>query len=355
MHHVMIHPASYENCRAAVDRAFELFPQEITSKKVLIKPNVLRLSTAEEHIVTHPALLRAVVDKVEEMSPAEIVVGDNPGMFNYGDNEKSFEKTGLMAAAKGYYKNLGDTSQPLAFNPDFMPEVGVSKDILDADIFISLPKFKTHGLTVMTGAIKNSYGILPGAQKARLHRNAGTPERFHEVIVDVFNLRVPDLFIMDAVVGMEGNGPASPDLREIGLILAADNGVAMDSVVARMMGIDPGRLLFLQKAKAMGLGDYASQSIQIDGEMQILTDFKLPPLGGEAISDNAVIQEFIKERARIRPQADPEQCTGCGVCIDHCPVAALGMEDILPVVDTDLCITCFCCQEICPEKAMTLK
>lgn len=191
MHRVMIHPASYDSCRCAVDRAFEIFPQEIARKKVLIKPNVLRASTAEEHIVTHPSLLRAVVEKVEEMSPAEIVVGDNPGAFSYGDNEESFKKTGLMDAAKGYYRNLGNTTQHLAFNPDFMPEVGISKEILDADIIISLPKFKTHGLTVMTGAIKNSYGILPGAQKARLHRIAGTPERFHDVIVEVFRLRVP--------------------------------------------------------------------------------------------------------------------------------------------------------------------
>ena len=101
MHRVMIYPTTYENCREAVDRAFELFPQNVSGKKIVIKPNVLRTSTAEEHIVTNPALLRAVVDKVEEMSPAEIVVGDNPGLFNYGDNENSFEKTGLMAAAKG--------------------------------------------------------------------------------------------------------------------------------------------------------------------------------------------------------------------------------------------------------------
>jgi len=181
MHRIMIHQASYDNCRESVDRAFALFPQEIAQKKILIKPNVLRASTAEEHIVTPPALLRAVVEKVEKMSPAQIVVGDNPGLFNYGDNENSFEKTGLMDAAKGYYRNLGNTTQNLAFNPDFMPEVGVSKQIMDADIIISLPKFKTHGLTVMTGAIKNSYGILPGAQKARLHQIAGTPAQFHDV------------------------------------------------------------------------------------------------------------------------------------------------------------------------------
>ncbi len=355
MHRVMIHPATYADCRNAVDHAFALFPQKIAGKKVVIKPNVLRTSQAEEHIVTNPALLRAVIDKVEELAPRELVVGDNPGLFNYGDNENSFKQTGLMEAAKGYYKNLGDTVQHLVFNPDYMPEVGVSKDIMDADIFISLPKFKTHGLTVLTGAIKNSYGILPGAQKARLHQLAGSPERFHELIVDVFRLRVPDFFIMDAVVGMEGNGPASPELREIGLILAADNAVALDAVVARMMGVEPSRLRFLQKAKECGLGDFEASEIAIDGQMPILVDFKLPPLGGEAIADNQAIQQLMHSKINVTPQADPELCTACGACVEHCPVSALILEGAVPVVDADTCITCFCCQEICPEKAMSLR
>jgi len=355
MHRVMIQPAGYDTCRNAVDLVFELFPVQIAGKKVLIKPNVLRASEAKEHIVTNPALLRAVVEKVEEMRPAGIIVGDNPGLFSYGDNEKSFKITGLMEAAKGYYRNLGNTPQKVSFNPEYIPEVGVSKEILDADVFISLPKFKTHGLTVMTGAIKNSYGILPGAQKARLHRIAETPERFHELIVDVFRLRVPDLFIVDAVVGMEGNGPASPDLRDIGLILAADNAVALDGVIARMMGIDPARLRFLQKAKATGLGDYDTAKIKIHGELKVLQNFKLPQLGGEAIAGNTVIQEFIKSKTRIRPHADPNLCTACGACIDQCPVSALAMKNNFPEADAEKCITCFCCQEICPEKAMSLR
>ncbi|MBN2244549.1 MAG: hypothetical protein JW755_01755 [Candidatus Aminicenantes bacterium] len=52
---VMIHPATYENVRQAVDRAFELFPLKFQGKKVLIKPNVLRVPEAKEGIVTHPA------------------------------------------------------------------------------------------------------------------------------------------------------------------------------------------------------------------------------------------------------------------------------------------------------------
>lgn len=351
----MIHPASYENVHQAVDRAFELFPLEFKGKSVLIKPNVLRASDWNEGVVTHPSVLKAVVDKVETLDPASIVVGDNPGLFNYGANEESFEKTGLMAAAGGHYKNIGNDSVKVDFNTDFMPTVSLSRIIKDTDIIISLPKFKTHGLTVMTGAIKNSYGFLPGAQKAKLHKAAGTPQRFHEMLVDVFRLRVPDLFLVDAVVGMEGNGPASPDLRDIGRILASDNAVALDAVIATMMGCEPGALRFLQRAKEAGLGDFDLNSIEVIGELTPLPDFKLPPLGGEAIMQNETIQSMLSDRTLLRPQADPELCTACGTCIDQCPVSALVMDDHLPEVDVDTCITCFCCQEMCPEKAIALK
>jgi len=355
MSKVLIHPATYADVRTAVEQVFKRFPLDLKGKKILIKPNVLRASRAEEGIVTHPAVLRAVVEKIETMQPGSIVVGDNPGAFSYGANEESFEKTGLEEASKGHYRNIGDDSQKVDFNPDFISTVNLSRIVLDADIIISVPKFKTHGLTVVTGAIKNSYGFLPGAQKARLHKAAGNPRRFHEMLVDVFRLRVPDLFIVDAVVGMEGNGPASPDLRDIGLILASDNAVAMDGVIAVMMGVEPDQLRFLQKAREVGLGDYDPSTIEIIGEMKKLPDFKLPPLGGEASFSNKPLQDRLQQLTLLLPQADPELCTGCGTCVDQCAAMALTMNDDLPQVDADSCITCFCCQEMCPEKAMTLK
>jgi uncharacterized protein (DUF362 family)/Pyruvate/2-oxoacid:ferredoxin oxidoreductase delta subunit len=354
MSKVLIHPATYDNLAEAVHRAFEAFPLPLKDKKILIKPNVLRTSDPKEAIVTHPAVLAAVVEHVASMGPASLVVGDNPGVVSYGANEECFKKTGLMEAAGGYYRNIGTDAQTLNFNPEYMPTVSVSRAVLDADIVISLPKFKTHGLTVLSGAIKNSYGILPGAQKARLHKAAGSPERFHQMIVDVFRLRVPDIFIVDAVVGMEGNGPASSDLRDIGLILASDNAVAMDAVIATMMGCDPARLGFLRKAKSVGLGDFDVDSIEILGELKRIPDFKLPPLGGEANIGNPVIQEMLTKPTTLRPQANQDLCTGCGVCIEQCPVSALSMGDRFPEVDANICIRCFCCQELCPEKAMAL-
>ncbi|MFO7930136.1 MAG: DUF362 domain-containing protein [Thermodesulfobacteriota bacterium] len=357
MSEVMIHPASYESVRQAVDRAFELFPVDLAGKKVLIKPNVLRSAGPDEAITTHPSVLSAVLANAASRNPASIVVGDNPGMLDYGANQESFKKTGLMEAAGGYYENIGDDPVPVSFNPEFMSTVSVSRAVLDADVIISLPKFKTHGLTVITGALKNSYGILPGAIKAKLHKAAGSPERFHELLVDVFSLRVPDLFIVDAVVGMEGNGPASPDLRDVGCIIAGDNAVAVDSVIAKMMGLDPGRLRFLQYAKEKGLGDYEEESITTHGKAEPIPDYKIPPLGGEANLNNPDIQELISSRIQVRPIPDEELCTGCGTCAEQCPVSALVMDEQtdLPVVDEETCIACFCCQEVCPEKAIRLE
>jgi len=351
---VSINSASYENCRAAIDQVFELFSPDLAGKKVLVKPNVLRESRPEDGIATHPAVLRTVVERVEQENPAAIVVGDNPGAFSYGANEASFHATGLLEAAKGYYQNIGTEPVDVEFNPTFVDRVRISRAVLEADIIISLPKFKTHGLTTITGAIKNSYGFIPGAQKARLHLIAGDPWRFGELIVDVFSLRVPELYIVDAVVGMEGNGPASKELRQIGRIMASDNAVTLDAAIALMMGLEPGKLRFLQVAKQRGLGDFDPATVELVGGLEEIPDFRLPPMALKAEDISPGITEFLTGRTRLRPSVDEALCTGCGTCVEQCPASALSLNSGLPEVDTDKCITCFCCQEICPETAIKL-
>jgi heterodisulfide reductase subunit A-like polyferredoxin len=128
----------------------------------------------------------------------------------------------------------------------------------------------------------------------------------------------------------------------------------MDAVMARMMGLAPGRLRFLQRAVADGLGRFEAEAIEIVGEMPVLTDFKVPPRGGEALAGNKAVQDMMTGRVGLRPQADAQRCTGCGTCVDQCPAGALTLVDDLPRVAPELCISCFCCQEMCPEQAMML-
>ncbi|HVP79941.1 MAG TPA: 4Fe-4S binding protein, partial [Thermodesulfobacteriota bacterium] len=112
----------------------------------------------------------------------------------------------------------------------------------------------------------------------------------------------------------------------------------------------------LKKAEGMGLGDYDLKTIEVIGELKLLSDFKLPLLSGKRDFHNKNIQEVLRSRVILRPQVDHELCTGCGPCVEQCPVSALSTSGQLPQVDSKLvCITCFCCQEICPEKVMTLK
>jgi len=344
----------YAACRAAVDNAFELFPLRLTGKKVLIKPNVLRRAAPEEAVTTHPAVVRAVVDRVLESKPGALWVGDNPGLTGYGDNEACFRSAGIMEAAGGHYVNIGNRSATVPFAPAEEGHIQVSSAVLEADIVISVPKFKTHGLTVLSGAIKNSYGILPGTLKGRLHQRAGNPGAFQGMILEVFKLRVPDLFIVDAIVGMQGNGPASKDLRHIGLIMASDNAVAIDAVMARMVNLDPRALQTLALAAAQGLGSFEKEDIRIDGEFKALHEFMLPLIPESGYASPGV-KQFIDRSLTVIPEVNSELCISCGECVAICPGKALIMEGEFPRVDLGKCIRCYCCQELCPQKGIQLR
>jgi len=352
-HTVMLRQASYATCRTAVDSVFEMFSPRLTGKKVLLKPNVLRRAAPEEAITTHPAVLKAVLDRVLEDKPGALWVGDNPGLVGYGNNEDCFKATGLMEAAGEHYVNISNKSAARPFALAEEGSIQVSSAVLEADIVISLPKFKTHGLAVLTGAIKNSYGILPGALKGRMHQRAGNPIAFQRMILEVFKLRVPDLFIMDAILGMQGNGPASKDLRHIGLIMASDNAVALDAVMARMVGLEPEVLPVLALAAEQGLGSFGKDDICIDGECKPLRDFILPPLPESGYAGPG-LKQFMDNALTAAPVVNADLCIGCGECAAICPGKALTMQDGLPRVDRAKCIRCYCCQELCPQKSIQL-
>lgn len=349
---VAILEASYEDCHLAIEKVFHLFPLDLKGKKVVIKPNVLRSAAPEEGVVTHPSVLKAVVEEVARRQPASIIVGDNPGVFSYGMNEKAFKDTGLMEAAGIYYRNLGAETVPQEIDSPYIGRALIPRAIVEADVYISVPKFKTHGLTGLSCAIKNNFGLLPGALKAQTHKKAGNPSNFAEALVDVFAIRIPDLVIVDGVLAMEGNGPVSKELISLGKILAGDDPVAVDAVVSYMMGFPVlPRTVGLAAARGYGISDLSK--INITGKLEVIPGFKLPPqIDPHATSANPGID--MSAIATARPKVDTELCSLCENCIEHCPCGALTIEKY-PVVNPELCITCFCCQELCPQKAIELK
>ncbi len=120
--------------------------------------------------------------------------------------------------------------------------------LLDADLVINLPKAKTHGQMVMTAAVKNSFGAVVGMEKAQWHFRAGkSPADFARLLLHVHALIAPRLSILDAVIGMEGNGPSAGDPRPLGLLMASADAHALDAVLARIWGLDPHQVFTLAR------------------------------------------------------------------------------------------------------------
>jgi len=362
---VLILEASYETVGAAVESALDAFPRDWANKKVLVKPNVLGGTTAEQHCTTHPALVKSVVESLARRG-ADVIVGDNPGRLGYGLNEASFKASGILDAAPDCYKNIGleRTNVPLP-RSRFLKSVSMSKAVLDADVIVSLPKFKTHQLTQISGAIKNSFGFVAGGDKPAAHRAAPTPKAFAEVLIDVYSVRPPDFVIMDAVVGMEGNGPAGKALRpDIGRIIASENAVDVDTVMAEMMGMDRSKVLLLQEAYRRGLGEPDVSGISVVGILQKIPKFKkpstfsrLPRNQGYIFAAHRVLYGWLTGTG-ARLTVDRSACTSCRSCFDICPprpkaitMKARGAAAI-PEFDPKKCIRCYCCMEVCPEQAI---
>ncbi len=354
MNKVLITEASYKDCRRAIELALSTFPLPVRDKRVLVKVNCMAGTQPEEGSITHPSVLGALVTLLEEMKPAEIMVGDNPGQGYYGRNQDVFDASGLREAAKGHYCNLGKEARAVPFDPSLINVMSPSRAVLDADIVISVPKFKTHIRTGVSVALKNSFGILPGAQKANLHHRAGSPYNFARALVEVFRLRPPDLFIVDGILVGQGVGPYSRELHYLGVIMASDNAVAMDATVARMMGYEPAQVPLIHFAQAAGLGSCREEDIEVIGNSRRIPGFSIPALASITSTEHHQMNAWMVEAPLYRPVVNTSKCDGCSICADGCTLGALTMAGGLPRLDPSLCVPCFCCQEVCPRQAIIL-
>jgi uncharacterized protein (DUF362 family)/ferredoxin-like protein FixX len=350
---VLVLEADYSRLEEGIEKVLQAFPLSWKGKKVVIKPNILGPSPPGKAITTHPSLIRCLVKSLRKRG-AFCLVGDNPGLSGYAANEHCARVSGIFDAADGCFVNFAQETIRIDVRSRHIKKLVVSRAIVEADLIINVPKFKTHLQTRVTGAVKNMFGILVGAEKARVHLSAARPEDFSEALVDIYQIRIPDLTIMDAVVGMEGNGPSSNDLRPIGKILAGPNGVAVDGLMAAMMGVSPNKVDTLRIAFQRGLGEVDPAKMEIQGSWPRLKEYKMPLTFvsrgwiGSAVN-KLLYRPLVKPRLHVRE----ERCDRCGVCVQHCPAQALTMADV-PRLDVEKCISCYCCYELCSNQAVEL-
>lgn len=339
------------------------FP-DMRDKTVLLKPNLLSATAPERAATTHPAFLRGVIDLVKSQNPARIWVGDSPGI---GPAKGAARAAGLLHVCEETgveWINFSSTSPFEASGRGVVHrQFYLAREASEAEVIISLPKLKTHGLMYFTGAMKNLFGLLPGLDKAGFHMRYPDPLDFARMIVDLNRAVKADYAIMDGILAMEGRGPGNGDPRELNIILASSDLLALDITAADIIGYDGPSLPIHSLALNSPLGVNSPGEIEITGEPKenhLCRDFKrikVPKNHTGLVHEKW--QPFLKSLLVPRPVFNRRTCITCGKCLAICPPQALEFtgkgKGKRVTVNYDLCIRCYCCDEICPVGAVSLR
>jgi len=162
---------------------------------------------------------------------------------------------------------------------------------------------------------------------------------------------------MDAVVAMEGDGPNAGVLKNMGLILASADAVALDSVFAQIVDVAPLDVPMIRIASKKGLGIGEAKDIEIVGEK--LDDVKdtgfVLPKTSVMFTAPGPLMWIIGKAFRSYPVINESLCTKCKVCQKACPVQTITITEGVSRIDYSKCICCYCCHELCPSKAVRFK
>ena len=266
---VAILPASSYDADLAdvIGRGLAELRVDVKGRRVLLKPNLVEYEPGTV-INTHPSVVVGAAIALKRAGAREVVVGEGPG--HRRDIEYLTTSTGLFDHLREERLPFVDLNHddvrtvPLRSQFTELSSLMLPVSVLDVDFVVSMPKLKTHHWAGMTCSMKNLFGVVPGAvygwPKNLLHYRG-----IENSILDINATVRPQLAIVDAVVGMEGDGPIMGRPKPVGAVLMGTDLVAVDATAARLMKVQPERVPHLALASEF-LGNIESSKIEVRGE-----------------------------------------------------------------------------------------
>jgi len=354
--------SDYSNAKDAIKEALNLIGGLekiiVPGSRVLLKPNVLSIRSPEDAVTTHPAVVSAMCELVSEAGGIP-VIGDGSGIVKPGSTTTSqaLKVSGIEGVASNHGVELINFETSDFVEVDVpgsrqFSRLHISKAVLEADVIISLPKLKTHELTLYTGAVKNFFGTVPPKTRKQAHFLEDR-RRFGEAVVDIYSVVKPQLAVMDGVVGMDGNGPSNGTPTFAGVIIASYDCVALDIVASELIGIDPLRVPTNRAALERGFGTEHPEIVGTAME-KVKVRFKRPE-GGITAYVPAFLMRILRKQLAVRPIINTSNCALCKACVSNCSVHAIEEIGRLLKINEEKCIQCYCCRELCPNDAVEIK
>lgn len=220
---------------------------------VVIKPNLCAVKTPETGTTTDVRIVEAIVNELKErFNVSDISIIESDGTQVLAD--MAFQLLGYERVSNKLNVKLVNLSKaPFSERefPDnvFIRKLKVPSVIENADLFVSVPKIKTHSSCAFTGVLKNQYGCNPYRRKAIYHK------RLEDSIVDLNLIFRPNVIVVDGIVAMEGyKGPTEGIPIRMNTLIFGQDPVAVDHLICRLMGIAPNSVQYLIKAERRGIG-----------------------------------------------------------------------------------------------------
>ena len=320
------------------------------NSRVLIKPNLLAPAAPERAITTHPMIVKAVVEYVLEHGGLP-QVSDSPAM---GTFDRVMRDSGIAEALQGLPVDCRPFTESVFVTTGTpFKKIEIAADAMKADMVINLPKLKTHTQMLLTLGVKNMFGCIVGMRKPEWHFRTGIDrDKFAELLVTIYAAVKPSITVLDGILAMEGQGPGKGGRpRELGIVMASDDAVALDMVVCRMLGIGEDELLTNRAAASRGL---MQEKIVTDGELPVVADMQFPEMSPLVFGPKR-LHGFMRKHLVQRPVCNADRCRHCGECWRYCPAKALSSEIKGLKFDYDKCIRCYCCIEVCPYGALSAR
>lgn len=273
--------------------------------KVFLKPNLVDGAPFETGEIVQLDVIEVLVEEAFRAGAADVIIGETP---TWRRKTRSIELYERMAKRRN--ATFIDLSQyPFieleVKDPFLFHKVRISKIIDDCDVFINVPTLKTHVLAGTTISFKNLFGLIPGRvgaeDKGLYHRL----DSIEEIIVDLYQARPADLIIVDGTYSTFHIGPRPiDDFKEtfkLNLTVAGFDPVAIDTVGAKILGIDPQTIRYLRWGEEKGLGTRNLDNIDILGT----------PIEEAYIRQAVDTVEFANVRMNKMKILNYGACTGC--------------------------------------------
>lgn len=244
--------------------------------RVLLKPNLLTGARPTKECTTNPAIVYGVTRLVQEAG-GKPFLADSPA---FGSALGVAKANGLLPLAEELGLPIVEMKgqRYLSHSEDF-EHLRLSKEAMEADVVINLPKVKSHMQLTVTLGVKNLFGCVPGKMKAWWHMEAGKDvQRFGTMLVETARMIDPDLTIVDGIIGHEGNGPSGGEPRELGVLGAARDVFALDRAMVDILQVDPTTVPTVAQSMRLGLCPEweALEFPLMTPEALALADWKLP-------------------------------------------------------------------------------